>query len=107
MELVFDIGNTHTVIGLHLGNDTFKVWRIGTKSFETEDELFFVIKGKMRIEFREKVVSLNEGEFIIVPHGVEHRPDAEEEVHILLFEPLATVNTGEKQNSLTVTCEKI
>ncbi len=74
---------------------------------EVEDELFLVIKGEMHMDFREKAVTLKEGEFIIVPHGVEHRPDAEEEVHILLFEPLTTVNTGEKQNSLTATNVKI
>ncbi len=74
---------------------------------KTEDELFLVIKGEMRIDFHEKTVTLQEGEFIIVPHGVEHRPDADEEVHILLFEPLTTVNTGDKKNTLTEKKKKL
>src|SRR5688500_1276522 len=54
---------------------------------EHEDELFLVIKGKLKMEFREKTVELTEGEFIIVPRQVEHRPVSDEEVHLLLFEP--------------------
>ncbi|MBX2877369.1 MAG: cupin domain-containing protein [Saprospiraceae bacterium] len=66
-------------------------------SHENEDELFWVIKGTLHMDFRDKTVSLKEGEFIIVPKGVEHRPWTanEEEVHIMLFEPAETVNTGE------------
>ncbi|WP_371805569.1 cupin domain-containing protein [Candidatus Lokiarchaeum ossiferum] len=74
---------------------------------ETEDELFLVIKGEMSIEFREKTIFLQEGEFLVVPHGIEHRPNATEEVHVLVFEPLSTVNTGNKQNNFTVRCERI
>ena len=66
-----------------------------------EDELFFVIKGKLRMEFRDKAVEVNEGEFIIVPRGVEHKPVAEEEVHLLLFEPATTLNTGNVENEKT------
>ncbi|MFL0074317.1 cupin domain-containing protein [Tenacibaculum maritimum] len=55
---------------------------------DNEDELFMVIKGSLDIEFRDKTITLNEGEFYIVPKGVEHKPIAKEEVHILLFEPL-------------------
>lgn len=68
---------------------------------ENEDELFMVIKGKLFIDFRDKTVEINEGEMVIVPRGVEHRPRAEEEVHIMLFEPASTVNTGEIENDLT------
>lgn len=68
---------------------------------ENEDELFLVIKGKLRMEFREKTVELNPGEFIIVPRGIEHKPVAEDEVHILLFEPDSTVNTGNVKNRRT------
>lgn len=68
---------------------------------EKEDELFLVIKGKLKMEFREKTVELNPGEFIIVPRGVEHRPVAEDEVHILLFEPDSTLNTGNVKNERT------
>jgi mannose-6-phosphate isomerase-like protein (cupin superfamily) len=59
-----------------------------------EDELFMVIKGVLKMELRDKTITINEGEFLVVPHGVEHKPVADEEVHILLFEPAATVNTG-------------
>jgi len=60
-----------------------------------EDELFLVIAGSMRVEFRDHAVTLNAGEFFIVPHGMEHRTAAEREVQVLLFEPAATRNTGE------------
>lgn len=66
-----------------------------------EDELFLVIKGKLKMEFRDRVEEINEGEFIIVPRGVEHKPVAEEEVHILLFEPDTTVNTGNVESDRT------
>ena len=73
-----------------------------------EDELFLVIKGQLKMEFREKTVVVNEGEFIIVPRKVEHRPVADEEVHILLFEPASTLNTGNIENERTrKTLEKI
>ncbi len=67
-----------------------------------EDELFFVIKGQFQIDFRDREVLLNEGEFLIVPRGIEHRPVAENEVHVLLFEPASTLNTGDVQNEQTV-----
>src|SRR5688500_284976 len=60
---------------------------------EREDELFLALKGSFRIEFRDKTVDLNEGEFVIVPRGVEHRPVAEREVEVLLFEPQNVLNT--------------
>lgn len=61
---------------------------------EHEDEMFLVLAGSLRIEFRDRHVMVNPGEFIVVPRGIEHRPVAEEEVHVMLFEPLATLNTG-------------
>jgi len=61
---------------------------------EREDELFLVWRGRMRIEFRDRTVDLNPGEFLIVPHGVEHRTAADEETEVVLFEPAATRNTG-------------
>ena len=77
-------------------------------SHENEDELFLVIKGKFNMELRDKTVEINEGEFFIVPRGVEHKPVATAEVHILLFEPASTLNTGDVQNELTRTqLEKI
>jgi mannose-6-phosphate isomerase-like protein (cupin superfamily) len=67
-----------------------------------EDELFLVVKGRFKMEFRDYHVWLEEGEFLIVPRGVEHRPVAEEEVHVLLFEPIGTLNTGDVKNQRTV-----
>ena len=61
---------------------------------EHEDELFLVVRGALRIEFRDRAVTLGPGEMVVVPRGVEHRPVAEEETEILLFEPAATRNTG-------------
>jgi mannose-6-phosphate isomerase-like protein (cupin superfamily) len=61
---------------------------------EAEDELFFVVKGKFTMSFRDRDVELREGEMIVVPRGVEHRPFAEEEVEVMLFEPAGTLNTG-------------
>jgi mannose-6-phosphate isomerase-like protein (cupin superfamily) len=80
---------------------------------EAEDEMFLVVKGRFRMEFREssddastpgkrKDVWLEEGEFIIVPRGVEHRPVADEEAEVLLFEPASTLNTGNVQDEFTV-----
>jgi mannose-6-phosphate isomerase-like protein (cupin superfamily) len=67
-----------------------------------EDELFLVVAGRFRMEFRDRVVELQAGEFLIVPRGVEHRPVAEEEVQVLLFEPATTLNTGNVTNERTV-----
>ena len=69
---------------------------------KAEDELFNVIKGKLRMEFRDKIVEVNEGEMIVVPRGVEHRPVAEEETWLLLFEPLSTKHTGDIESNRTV-----
>lgn len=61
-----------------------------------EDEMFLVIKGRMRVDFRERSVEIGAGEFLIVPHGVEHRTAADDEAEVLLFEPAAVRNTGDK-----------
>jgi mannose-6-phosphate isomerase-like protein (cupin superfamily) len=74
---------------------------------EQEDELFLVLEGRLRMDFRDRRVWVEEGEFIIVPRGVEHRPVAEEEVHVMLFEPATTLNTGNVRNELTATEERI
>lgn len=66
-----------------------------------EDELFLVLKGRLRMEFRDRAVEVGEGEIIIVPRGVEHRPVAEEEVHVMLFEPASTKHTGDVETALT------
>lgn len=79
---------------------------------DTEDEMFLVVKGRFRMEFREgndanapaqqRDIWLEEGEFIVVPRGVEHRPVADEEAEVLLFEPASTLNTGNVQDEFTV-----
>jgi len=63
-------------------------------SHDHEDEMFLVVKGRFRMDFRDREVWIEQGEFIVVPHGVEHRPYAEEEVEVILFEPMETLNTG-------------
>jgi mannose-6-phosphate isomerase-like protein (cupin superfamily) len=73
-----------------------------------EDELFLVVKGMLTMELRDKIIEINEGEFLIVPRGIEHKPVAHEEVHIILFEPATTLNTGNVENEMTrTTLEKI
>lgn len=69
---------------------------------EDEDELFMVKKGVLEMHLRDEIVTINEGEFYIVPKGVEHKPVAKEEVHILLFEPLTTKHTGDVVADITV-----
>lgn len=71
-------------------------------SHANEDELFLVVKGRMRLEFRDAHRQMEAGEMCVVPRGVEHRPVAEEECHILLFEPATTVNTGDVVSERTV-----
>ncbi len=67
-----------------------------------EDELFLVVKGRFRMEFEDRSLWIDEGEFVIVPRGVEHRPVADEEVSVLLFEPATTLNTGNIEGDFTV-----
>ena len=74
---------------------------------EHEDEMFLVVKGRFRMEYRDKDfrdrhIWIEEGEFIVVPRGVEHRPVAEEEAWIMLFEPASTLNTGNVENEMTL-----
>jgi mannose-6-phosphate isomerase-like protein (cupin superfamily) len=69
---------------------------------ENEDELFLVHRGHFRLELRDRVLELGPGELVIVPRGVEHRPVADEEVEVLLFEPATTLNTGNVRNERTL-----
>ena len=69
---------------------------------EAEDELFLVVKGRMTIKFRDGDLAVNEGEFVVVPKGVEHMPVAKEEVWVVLLEPKSTLNTGNVRNERTL-----
>ncbi|MEC9010093.1 MAG: cupin domain-containing protein, partial [Planctomycetota bacterium] len=73
---------------------------------EQEDELFLVLQGHLSIHLRDRVVELDEGEFFIVPRGVEHKPVAAGEAHVLLLEPTSTLNTGNVRNDRTVDAPK-
>ena len=70
-------------------------------SHDEEDELFYVVKGSLKIEFRDRTVEIKENEFLVVPKGVEHKPIAEEEVYVMLFEPASTLHTGKEKHTLT------
>ena len=86
--------------GQHVKLVKFKgefVWH----SHEHEDEMFYVVNGIMKMEFRDRTVAVNKNEFIIVPRGVEHKPVAIDEVSVMLFEPASTVNTGTAGGELT------
>ena len=69
---------------------------------EQEDEFFYVISGELFIELKDQTLQLKTGEFVVIPKGVDHKPYAPEEVHVLLFEPATTLNTGNVSNNLTV-----
>lgn len=87
--------------GQHVKLAKFKgafVWH----SHEHEDELFLVMRGSFTMEFRDRVVELHEGDMIIVPRGIEHRPVAGEEVWVMLFEPVGTLNTGTAGGERTI-----
>lgn len=68
---------------------------------DNEDEMFLVIEGHLKMELRDKTIEIHKNEFLIVPKGTEHRPVAEEEVTVMLFEPASTLNTGNTENELT------
>jgi mannose-6-phosphate isomerase-like protein (cupin superfamily) len=68
---------------------------------ENEDELFYVIKGSFDMQMRDQTITVNQGEFLVMPRGIEHRPVARDEVEILLFEPATTLNTGNVDNEMT------
>ncbi len=94
-KVVGELNGQHVKLVKFLGEF---VWH----KHDHEDELFLVVKGRFRMEYRDRHVWLEEGEFLIVPRGVEHRPVAEEEVHVLQFEPAGTMNTGTAVNDRTV-----
>ena len=93
-RIVGELNNQHVKLAKLKGEF---VWH----KHDVEDELFLVVKGKLLMELRDKTIEINEGEFFIVLHGVEHKPVAPEETHILLFEPASTLNTGDIENEMT------
>lgn len=102
---LFSEHNRHKLIGELNGQHVKLTKFVGEfiwHHHEEEDELFMVIRGRFRMDFRDKSVWVEEGEILIVPRGVEHHPVAEEEVHLLLFEPATIVNTGNVDSELRV-----
>ncbi|HUW06813.1 MAG TPA: cupin domain-containing protein [Williamwhitmania sp.] len=93
-KIVGELNGQHVKLAKFMGPF---VWH----KHDNEDEMFFVLKGQLTLEFREKQVEVHEGEFIIVPRGVEHRPVAEQEVSVMLFEPKGTLNTGNVSSDMT------
>ena len=94
-KIVAELNGQHVKIAKLLGEF---VWH----HHESEDELFLVHRGRLRIEFRDRTVELRAGDLIVVPRGVEHRPVADEEVELVLFEPAGTLNTGDVLDERTV-----
>ena len=94
-KIVGEVNNMHVKLAKLQGEF---VWH----HHDNEDEMFLVIKGKLRMKLRDRDVEINEGEFIIIPKSTEHLPVAEEEVHLMLFEPKTTLNTGNVKNERTV-----
>jgi mannose-6-phosphate isomerase-like protein (cupin superfamily) len=102
---LFDDQWNPRIIG-ELNDQMIKIARIQGEfvwhSHAKEDEFFLVLKGAMKIRLRDQVILLNEGDFFIVPHGVEHKPVADREAWILMFEPASTSHTGDVQSDITV-----
>lgn len=94
-RIIGELNGQHVKVAKLLGEF---VWH----HHESEDELFLVRRGTLRLEFRDRVVTLAPGEMMIVPRGVEHRPVADEEVELILFEPAGTLNTGNLMNERTI-----
>lgn len=95
-RIVGELNNQHVKLAKLKGEF---IWH----KHDDEDELFLVLKGILTMQYRDRMVDIKEGEFIIVPRGVEHKPVANDEVHIMLFEPATTLNTGNVENELTRT----
>jgi mannose-6-phosphate isomerase-like protein (cupin superfamily) len=95
-KIVGELNGQHVKLVKFLGEF---VWH----HHDEEDEMFLVIDGRFKMEFRDREVWIEEGEFIVVPRGVEHRPVAEEEVSVMLLEPASTLNTGNVRDEMTVT----
>ena len=92
-KIIGDLNDSHIKLAKFKGKF---VWH----KHDNEDELFFIIKGELLIRLRDQDINLKEGEFVIIPKGVEHLPIAEEEVHVMLIEPKTTLNTGDASSNL-------
>jgi len=93
-KIVGELNGQHVKLGKFEGEF---IWH----KHDEEDELFYVVKGSFRMEFRDKNIELHEGDMLIVPKGVEHRPVADKEVWVMMFEPASTLNTGNVVNEKT------
>ena len=93
-KIVGDLNDSHVKLAKLKGDF---VWH----KHDNEDELFFIIQGELLIKFRDQDITLQEGEFLIIPKGVEHKPVAKDEVHVVLIEPKSTLNTGDVKSELT------
>ena len=103
-SLFNDLWNPRVIAGLN--GQQVKIAKVKGEfvwhDHKNEDELFFIVKGTLKMEFRDRIVELNAGEILVVPKGVEHKPIAEEEVWIMLFEPDNIKHTGDTKSDLTV-----
>ena len=99
-RVIAELNGQHVKVAKLLGEF---VWH----HHEHEDEMFLVLSGTLTIEFRDRAVTLREGELCVVPRGVEHRPVAEKEVEVMLFEPASTLNTGNVENERTYVATRI
>lgn len=99
-KIVGEVGDFHVKLAKFQGEF---VWH----SHPNEDEMFLVLEGEFSMRFRDGEVLMREGEFLVVPRGVEHQPYAESEVSVMLFEPVTTVNTGDAGGSRTRAAERI
>ena len=104
----FDLINKHwspRLLG-ELNNQAVKIAKLKGEFIwhhhENEDEMFFVIKGSMTIKLKDKDIVLNKNEFFIIPKGVEHKPVAQNEVLVMMFEPMTTINTGNIESNITI-----
>lgn len=94
-RIIGDLNDMHIKLAKFKGDFVFH-------KHDNEDELFYVIKGTLLMRLRDKDIQVNEGEFIIIPRGIEHMPVANEEVHVMLIEPKTTLNTGDAEDSRVV-----
>ncbi|MBK9332966.1 MAG: cupin domain-containing protein [Ignavibacteria bacterium] len=93
-KIIAELNGQHVKLGKFKGEF---IWH----KHDNEDEMFMVIKGKFFMDLRGSTIEINEGEIIVIPKGTEHRPRSVEEVHVMLFEPAGTLNTGDVNNEFT------